>query len=122
MYNTKTGFRDGEGTPMKLPAPVVKSMLVIEGIHAINPAFLKTVPSKRLFKVYISSISSLQLDEANALKTTDNRLLRRMSRDYLFRGHSASKTLSTLCGRTCACPSKYLPSSRRGRHGRELVP
>lgn len=94
VYNMKTGFRDGEGTPMKLPDPVEKSMLVIEGIHALNPEFLKTVPSKRLFKVYISPISSLQLDEANALKTTDNRLLRRMSRDYLFRGHSASKTLS----------------------------
>ena len=45
-------------------------------------------------QVYISPISALQIDEANALKTTDSRLLRRMSRDYLFRGHSASRTLS----------------------------
>ena len=71
-----------------------KSLLVIEGIHALNPDFLKSVPAGRIFKVYISPLSALQLDETNALKTTDNRLLRRMCRDYNFRGHSASRTLS----------------------------
>ena len=94
VYNMKTGYRDGDGTPLELPAPVEKSLLVIEGIHALNPDFLKSVPAGRIFKVYISPLSALQLDETNALKTTDNRLLRRMCRDYNFRGHSASRTLS----------------------------
>ena len=94
VYNMKTGYRDGDGEPTQLPAPVDKSMLVIEGIHALNPEFLKAVPPNRIFKIYISPISALLVDECNALKTTDNRLLRRMSRDYLFRGHSASRTLS----------------------------
>ena len=94
VYNMKTGYRDGDGRPFKLPAPVDRSLLVIEGIHALNPNFLKSVPGGRIFKVYISPLSALQLDEANALKTTDARLLRRMCRDYNFRGHSASRTLS----------------------------
>jgi len=93
VYNMKTGYRDAP-KPFQLPAPVSKSLLVIEGIHALNPEFLKSVPSKRIFKVYISPLSALQLDEGTALKTTDARLLRRMCRDYNFRGHSAARTLS----------------------------
>lgn len=91
VYNMKTGYRDGPGTPFQLPGG---GLLVIEGIHALNPDFLRSVPPSRVFKVYISPLSSLQLDEVHAIKTTDHRLLRRMSRDYLFRGHSASRTLS----------------------------
>jgi len=94
VYNMKTGYRDGDGVPFELPKPVDKSLLIIEGIHALNPAFLESVPAGRVFKVYISPLSALGLDEAHCLKTTDNRLLRRMSRDYLFRGNSASRTLS----------------------------
>lgn len=94
VYNMKTGYRDGDGKPFQLPAPVDKSLLIIEGIHALNPNFLKSVPARRVFKVYISPLTALQVDETNALKTTDARLLRRMCRDYNFRGHSASRTLS----------------------------
>jgi len=91
VYDMKSGYRVAPGKPFLLPPG---GLLIIEGIHALNPEFLKSVPSGRIFKVYISPLSSLQLDEANAVKTTDHRLLRRMSRDYLFRGHSASRTLS----------------------------
>ena len=101
VYNMKTGYRDEPGHPFKLPEGGV---LIIEGIHALNPDFLRSVPAGRVFKVYISPLSTLQLDESTAIKTTDHRLLRRMSRDYLFRGHSASRTLS------------MWPNVRRGEH------
>jgi uridine kinase len=94
VYNMKSGYRDGDGHPFKLPSPVDKSLLVIEGIHALNPDFLHSVDPKKVFKVYISPLSSLQLDEGVPIKTTDARLLRRMCRDYNFRGASASRTLS----------------------------
>ena len=94
VYNMKSGYRDGDGVPFKLPSPVSKSLLVIEGIHALNPDFLRSVAPGKVFRVYISPLSALQLTEGVALKTTDARLLRRMCRDYNFRGASASRTLS----------------------------
>ncbi len=90
-YDMKTGYRVEPGVHFELPAG---GLLVIEGIHALNPTFLSSVPPGRVFRVYISPISTLQLDEASSVKTTDHRLLRRMCRDFLFRGHSASRTLS----------------------------
>lgn len=51
VYNMKTGYRDGPGTPFELPSG---GMLIIEGIHALNPNFLRSVPRDRVFKVYIS--------------------------------------------------------------------
>lgn len=91
-YNMKTGYRDGAGKKFRLPEG--QSILVIEGIHALNPEYTSTVPKERVFKIYISPLSALQLDETNAIRTTDHRLLRRMCRDFLFRGHSAARTLS----------------------------
>jgi uridine kinase len=82
VYNMKTGYRDEPGKAFRLP-PTGKSILVLEGIHSLNPAYTSMVPPDRLFKVYISPLSALQIDEANTLRTTDHRLLRRMCRDYL---------------------------------------
>jgi uridine kinase len=93
VYNMKTGYRDEPGKAFKLP-PTGKSILVLEGIHSLNPAYVSMVAADRLFKIYISPLSALQLDEANTLRTTDHRLLRRMCRDYLFRGYPASRTLA----------------------------
>ena len=90
VYDMKTGYRDGVHAAVALPAGAV---LIIEGIHALNPEFVGKVPRDRTFKVFISPLPALGLDECNALKTTDCRLLRRMCRDFKFRGNDASKTL-----------------------------
>lgn len=89
IYCFKTGKRTG-GTPFQLPKG---GILVCEGIHALNPDYTAGVNPDNVFKIYISPLSGLQVDDFNALKTTNHRLLRRMTRDYLFRAHSASKTL-----------------------------
>ncbi|KAH8059901.1 calcium dependent phosphoinositide phospholipase C [Aureococcus anophagefferens] len=89
VYDMKTGYRDGVHAAVALPAG---SVLIIEGIHALNPEFVGKVPRDRTFKVFISPLPALGLDECNALKTTDCRLLRRMCRDFKF-GATASKAL-----------------------------
>jgi len=91
IYNMKTGYRDEPGQFFAGLKP--NGILVIEGIHALNPLYTQAVEASKVFKIYISPLSALQLDDGNKVKTTDHRLLRRMCRDYLFRGHSASKTL-----------------------------
>lgn len=91
VYNMKTGYRDGEGHLFDALPP--NGILVIEGIHALNPLYTQTVDPSKVFKIYISPLSALQVDDANPVKTTNHRLLRRMCRDYLFRGNSASVTL-----------------------------
>lgn len=88
-YCFKSGNRTG-GVPFTLPAG---GILVCEGIHALNPDYTKGVDPSNVFKIYISPLSCLQIDDFNAMKTTNHRLLRRMTRDYLFRAHSASRTL-----------------------------
>jgi uridine kinase len=91
IYDMKTGYRKEPGHHFAGLKP--NGILVIEGIHALNPLYTQSVEASKVFKIYISPLSSLQLDDGNKVKTTDHRLLRRMCRDYLFRGHSASKTL-----------------------------
>lgn len=91
VYDMKTGYRDGEGK--LFPALPEDGILVIEGIHALNPLYTEAVEASKVFKIFISPLTALQLDDCNVVKSTDHRLLRRMCRDYLFRGHSASKTL-----------------------------
>jgi uridine kinase len=91
VYNMKTGYRDGEGH--HFDALPENGILVIEGIHALNPLYTEKVEASKVFKIYISPLTALQLDDGNPVKTTDHRLLRRMCRDYLFRGNSASVTL-----------------------------
>jgi uridine kinase len=92
VYDMVTGYRKEPG--VQFDGLKQNGILVIEGIHALNPLYTQAVERGKLFKVYISPLSALQVDDVNKMKTTDHRLLRRMSRDYLFRGHSASKTLS----------------------------
>eukprot|EP00747_Dinoflagellata_sp_TGD_P161774 gnl/TRDRNA2_/TRDRNA2_178661_c0_seq1.p1 gnl/TRDRNA2_/TRDRNA2_178661_c0~~gnl/TRDRNA2_/TRDRNA2_178661_c0_seq1.p1 ORF type:complete len:512 (+),score=98.24 gnl/TRDRNA2_/TRDRNA2_178661_c0_seq1:72-1607(+) len=90
-YNMKTGYRDEPGH--QFDALPDNGILVIEGIHALNPLYTQAVDPDKVYKIFISPLTSLQLDDYNAVKTTDHRLLRRMCRDYLFRGNSASTTL-----------------------------
>lgn len=70
-------------------------IIVIEGIHALNEELTSLISSENKFKIYISPLTQLNIDEVNRISTTDARMLRRMVRDHNFRGHSAQKTIST---------------------------
>lgn len=69
-------------------------LLLIEGIHALNPELIPTIPTNTTFKIYVSALTAIGLDAHNRIPTTDNRLLRRIVRDYRYRGKSAVETLS----------------------------
>jgi len=90
-YNMRTSTRDPPGTPVKALPP--NGILVIEGIHALSPEFTQGMDRRNLFRIFISPVTSLQIDDANAVKTTDHRLLRKLCRDFTFRGRSGSRTL-----------------------------
>jgi uridine kinase len=68
-------------------------VLIIEGIHGLNPRLTEMVPAGRKFKIYVSALTQLNIDANNRISTTDNRLLRRLIRDHQFRGHSPLETL-----------------------------
>lgn len=88
----QTGYREAVGRDMSLHGQGGDAaVLIIEGIHALNPHYSSKIEPEEKFGIFISPLSSLQLDDLNAVKTTDHRLCRRMCRDYLFRGNNASK-------------------------------
>ncbi len=90
-YSFTTGTRVYKGKKLKLKK---NSVLLIEGIHALNPELTDHIEEKYKYKVYISALTSISLDNHNWIPTTDNRLLRRIIRDYRFRGYSAKDTIS----------------------------
>ena len=69
-------------------------MLIIEGIHALNPLLTKQIPDSKKYKIYISALTSISLDDHNWIPTQDNRLLRRIIRDYNKGAFSARETIS----------------------------
>lgn len=89
-YNFKTGMREYRGNTLKLDPD---DILVIEGIHGLNEKMSYALPSESKYKVYISALTSLNIDGHNRIPTTDGRLLRRMVRDYRTRGASAKRTI-----------------------------
>jgi len=89
-YNFLTGKREA-GTEHLSIAPT--SPLIIEGIHGLNEMLTASVPRDKKYKIYISALTQLNIDAHNRIPTTDARLLRRMVRDYQFRGAYALKTL-----------------------------
>lgn len=91
IYNFKTGRREKNGTKLKLPK---NGVLVIEGIHGLNPILTSEIPDKNKFKIYISALTQLNLDNHNRIATTDVRKIRRIVRDYLSRGYGGEDTLS----------------------------
>jgi uridine kinase len=91
IYDFKAGTRKSTGTKLRLKG---NEILILEGIHGLNDALTPKVPRKEKFKLYVSALTQLNLDDHNRISTTDYRLLRRMVRDYNFRGHSAQATLS----------------------------
>lgn len=90
-FNFKTGMREYVGKPMQLGAD---DILVIEGIHGLNEKMSYALPAESKYKIYISALTALNVDEHNRIPTTDNRLLRRMVRDARTRGTSASQTIA----------------------------
>lgn len=89
-YNFQTGEREFTGRTLKLLPQMV---LVIEGTHGLNPMLTAQIPDEEKYRVYVSALTSIKLDYHNYIPTTDNRLLRRMLRDYKYRGYSAVETI-----------------------------
>ena len=98
-FNFTFGRREYNGHRMKLEA---EDILVIEGIHGLNPKMSYSLPEESKFKIYISALTSINVDDHNRIPTTDGRLLRRMVRDARTRGASAKRTI------------QMWPSVRRG--------
>jgi uridine kinase len=90
-FDFKTATRKPSGKRISMGE---RSVLVIEGIHGLNDALTPKVDRELKFKIYVSALTQLNLDDHNRIPTTDNRLLRRMVRDYQFRGHGAKDTLA----------------------------
>lgn len=90
-FNFKTGKREYKGN-FKTLGP--DDILVIEGIHGLNDQLSYTLPKESKYKIYISALTTLNVDEHNRIPTTDGRLIRRMVRDFRTRGSSAQRTLS----------------------------
>jgi len=100
-YDFKAGCRKSSGKKLRLGE---RSILVMEGIHGLNDKLTPRIPPDQKYKIYVSALTQINLDDHNRVSTTDNRLLRRMVRDYNYRGHSAQDTL------------KMWPSVQSGEH------
>ena len=90
-YNFVTGLREYNGKKLKLGSDTV---LIIEGIHALNPLLTKKIPDTLKYKVFISALTSVSLDDHNWIPTRDNRLLRRIIRDYNKGAFTAQQTIA----------------------------
>lgn len=90
-FNFETGTRQYCGDKLKLTD---SSVLIMEGIHALNPDMCPSIPQEAMFKIYVSALTTISLDNHNWVSTTDTRLLRRIVRDSQFRNYSARETIS----------------------------
>ena len=98
-YNFETGTRQYKGRSIRLGDD---SILLIEGIHGLNPELTDAIPEEMKYRLYVSSLTTITIDDHNWIPTTDNRLLRRIIRDHKYRGTSATETI------------RRWPSVRRG--------
>lgn len=89
-YNFQTGMSEKSGKKLHLGE---NNILLVEGIHALNPALTEQIADDKKFKIYASALTTILLDDHNYIPTTDNRLLRRIVRDYKYRGCSAQNTI-----------------------------
>lgn len=90
-FNFTTGKREMTGNKLRIDDHMI---LILEGIHALNPALTPNIPAANKFKIYVSALTTIQLDYHNYIPTTDNRLLRRIIRDYKYRNYSAEETIA----------------------------
>ena len=89
-YDFQSGKSKKSGKKLKMTS---NNVLVVEGIHALNPELTAQIPDSQIFRVYASALTTILLDNHNYVPTTDNRLLRRIIRDYKYRGVSAQETI-----------------------------
>ncbi len=106
VFNFPNGRRDPVGKKMRLNRD---NILVIEGIHGLNEKLTGDIPKKSKFKIYVSALTSMNIDDHNRIPSTDTRIIRRIVRDYQFRGTNALNTI------------KRWPSVRRGEE-RNIFP
>ena len=90
-FNFNTGIREMSGKRLRLDDNMI---LILEGIHALNPELTPQIPTESKFMIYVSALTTILLDNHNYIPTTDNRLLRRIIRDFKYRGYSAEETIS----------------------------
>ena len=89
-YNFQTGKSEMKGKKLRLNSD---NILIVEGIHALNPTLTKNIPDNKKFRIYASALTTILLDDHNYIPTTDNRLIRRIVRDHKYRGCSAQETI-----------------------------
>ena len=89
-YNFQTGISEMKGKKLRLEP---NNVLIVEGIHALNPILTKGIDDDKKFRIYASALTTILLDDHNYIPTTDNRLIRRIVRDYKYRGCSAQETI-----------------------------
>lgn len=90
-FNFSLGKKEYKGDKLKIED---NTILILEGIHALNPELTPHIPDEKKFKIYVSALTTISLDDHNWIPTTDNRLLRRIIRDFNYRGYSARETIS----------------------------
>jgi uridine kinase len=90
QFNFRTGLREWNGKQYKMERD---SILVIEGIHGLNELLTSSIARENKYKIYISALTQLNIDNHNRMPTTDGRLIRRIVRDYKYRGRSAETTI-----------------------------
>ena len=90
IFNFLTGYREKSGSKVKMPK---NGILIIEGIHGLNPILTSSLDENNIFKIYISALTQLNLDNHNRISTADVRRVRRIVRDSLSRGKNAEETL-----------------------------
>ncbi len=93
FYNFETGKREYRGDTLQLQKDTV---VILEGLHALNPELIPNIPRTKTFKIYVSSLTTVNLDNHNWIPTSDVRLIRRIVRDYRYRGYSARETIARL--------------------------
>jgi len=91
-YNFITGVKEFKGNKLQLGED---DIIIVEGLHAINESLTPAIEAKNKFKIYISPLTQLNIDNHNRIHTSDTRKLRRMVRDYSYRGYTASATLNS---------------------------
>ncbi|MHC1702660.1 MAG: nucleoside kinase [Tenuifilaceae bacterium] len=89
-FSFELGKRFYDNTKLKIDS---NGIIIIEGIHGLNPELTAKIPTEKKFKVYVSALTSLSIDGINRIPTTDNRLIRRIIRDFRYRGYSALDTI-----------------------------
>jgi uridine kinase len=90
-FDFGTGRRIYRGDKLRMKA---NSVLILEGIHGLNPELTAKIPSQNIFRIYVSALTTISLDGHNWIPASDNRLLRRIVRDYRSRGYAAKETIT----------------------------